>query len=253
MMATRVIPTLLLRGSGLVKTTRFKDPKYVGDPINAIRIFNDKEVDELILLDISRSAEHAGPAFEAIRDTASECFMPLAYGGGISSLEHIERILSIGVEKVVLNTAAIKQPELIEAAARAFGSQAIVVSIDVRKKLFGGYEVAANRGTERTGLDPLTFARRVEELGAGEVMVTSIERDGTMEGYDHQLIGRVSSALSIPVIASGGARDLDDMVTAAKQSGASAVAAGAFFVFQGKHRAILISYPAPQDLRRAFS
>lgn len=252
MMATRVIPTLLLRGSGLVKTTRFKDPKYVGDPVNAIRIFNDKEVDELILLDISRSAEKVGPAFDIIRDTASECFMPLAYGGGIASLSDIERILSIGVEKVVLNTAAIHQPDLIEAAARAFGNQAIVVSMDVRKKLFGGYEVAGNRGTERTGLDPVAFARRCESLGAGEIMVTSIERDGTMEGYDHDLISRVSSAVATPVIASGGARDLDDMVAASKQSGASAVAAGAFFVFQGKHRAVLISYPSPQVLRQAF-
>jgi cyclase len=253
MMATRVIPVLLLKGSGLVKTTKFKDAKYVGDPINAIRIFNDKEVDELILLDITRSSEGAGPAFDVIRDTASECFMPLAYGGGISSLSDIERILSIGVEKVVLNTAAIKDPGLIESAARAFGNQAIVVSMDVRKKLFGGYEVAGKGGTEHTGMDPVAFARRCENLGAGEIMVTSIERDGTMEGYDHDLIARVSSAVTTPVIAAGGARDLDDMVAATRKSGASAVAAGAFFVFQGKHRAVLISYPSPQALREAFA
>jgi cyclase len=252
MIATRVIPTLLLRGTGLVKTTHFKDPKYVGDPINAIRIFNDKEVDELILLDITRATEGAGPAFEVIRDTASECFMPLAYGGGISSLSDIERILSIGVEKVVMNTAALKNPSLVESAARNFGSQAIVVSIDVRRKLFGGYEVVGKRATERTGIDPVAFASHCESLGAGEIMVTSVERDGTMQGYDHELITKVSSAVTAPVIASGGARDLTDMAEASKNSGASAVAAGALFVFQGKHRAVLISYPSPQVLREAF-
>lgn len=251
-MLPRVIPTLLLRGTGLVKTTQFKDPKYVGDPINAIRIFNDKEVDELILLDITRSGEGAGPAFDVIRDAASECFMPLAYGGGISSLHDVEKILSIGVEKVVLNTAAIANMSLVSEAARTFGSQAIVVSIDARKKLLGGYEVVGNRGQKRTGMDPVSFARACDEAGAGEIMLTSVERDGTLQGYDHDLISRVSKGLKVPLIASGGAKDLPDMVSAIRNSGASAVAAGAFFVFQGKHRAVLISYPSPSDLCKAF-
>ena len=248
MLKTRVIPSLLLRDGGLVKTTGFRDPKYVGDPINAIRIFNDKEVDELILLDITATTASKGPAFNTIADIAGECFMPVAYGGGITSLEQMRRILGIGIEKVVINSAAIENPDLIATSARELGSQAIVVSIDVKKTLFGRYEVRSHSGTKGTGLDPAEWARKVQDLGAGEIMLTSIERDGTMRGYDLDLIGKVSDATNVPLIAAGGAGRLADF-GAAVANGADAVAAGAMFVFHGPHRAVLITYPSRADLK----
>jgi cyclase len=248
MLKTRVIPTLLLRGEGLVKTTGFRDPKYVGDPINAIKIFNDKEVDELILLDITATVAAKGPAFDTIADIAGECFMPVAYGGGISTVEQIRRILGIGIEKVVINSAAIANPDLIATAAREFGSQAVVVSIDVKKTLLGRYEVRSHSGTKGTKLDPGTWARQVQDMGAGEIMLTSIERDGTMRGYDLDLIGKVSEATNVPLIAAGGAGKIADFGDAVAK-GADAVAAGAMFVFHGPHRAVLITYPSRADLK----
>jgi cyclase len=242
MLKTRVIPCLLLRGAGLVKTTRFKDPKYVGDPINAIKIFNDKEVDELILLDISATREGRGPAFSIIEEVASECFMPLAYGGGIRSVEDARRILRLGVEKVIFNAAAWRAPEVIRDASRTFGAQAVVVSIDVRRKLLGRYQVCVENGTRTTGVDPCEYARRVQQLGAGEIFLTAIDRDGTMQGYDLELIAEVTAAVGIPVIAAGGAGSPADF-RAAVAAGASAVGAGAMFVFHGPHRAVLITYP----------
>jgi cyclase len=252
MLRTRVIPCLLLKGQGLVKTVKYKDPKYVGDPINAIKIFNDKEVDELMLLDIMASVEGRGPAFETIGNVASECFMPLAYGGGIRTLDDIRTILAMGVEKVVLNTAAIASPELISEAAREFGSQAVVVSMDVKKKLFGGYEVMAARGTKKTGFEPVSFAKRVAELGAGELLLSAIDRDGTRQGYDLELVQQVAKAVNIPVIAIGGAGSVEDFIPVCKTSGAAAVAAGSMFVFTGKHRAVLITYPKRAQLERAL-
>ncbi len=247
MLKTRVIPTLLLRGEGLVKTTGFRNPKYVGDPINAIKIFNDKEVDELILLDINATNASKGPAFDTLEDIAGECFMPVAYGGGISNIEQIRRILGIGIEKVVINSAAIMDPDLIATAAREFGNQAIVVSIDVKKTLLGRYEVRSHSGSKGTGLDPAAWARQVQDLGAGEIMLTSIERDGTMRGYDIDLVRKVSEATNVPLIAAGGAGKLADF-GAAVANGADAVAAGAMFVFHGPHRAVLITYPSRGDL-----
>jgi cyclase len=252
MLRTRVIPCLLLKGQGLVKTIKFKNPTYIGDPINAIKIFNDKEVDELMLLDIVASGEGRGPSFETIRDVASECFMPLAVGGGIRDIDDIRRILAMGVEKVVLNTAAISQSELVAEAAAEFGAQAIVVSIDVRKKLFGGYEVMAARGTKKTGHDPVAFAKRMEALGAGELLLSSIERDGTQQGYDLDLIKQVSQAISIPVIANGGAGKVEDFALACKEAGAAAAAAGSMFVFTGKHRAVLITFPGREQLEQVL-
>jgi len=248
MLKARVIPALLLRGTGLVKTRQFKDPKYVGDPINAIKIFNDKEVDELVLLDITASVEGRGPAFSIIEEVASECFMPLAYGGGIRTVEDIRRILKLGVEKVVLNTMAWRDPEILRQASKEFGSQAVVASIDVRKKLLGGYQVCADRGVRDLRADPVAYARRMQEIGAGEILLTSVDRDGTMKGYDLDLLSRVTSAVSIPVIAAGGAGSVADFGAAVKQGGASAVAAGAMFVFHGPHRAVLITYPSQQEL-----
>lgn len=252
MRRTRVIPTLLLRGAGLVKTTGFRKPVYVGDPINAIRIFNEKQVDELVLLDITASRTGKGPAFTTIENIASECFMPVAYGGGITSVDGIRRILGAGIEKVVLNSAALHQPDLVSEAAREFGSQAIAVSIDVKRKLFGRYEVYADGGSKATGHDPVVYAKRMQELGAGEILLSSIDRDGTMSGYDLDLISRVAAAVGVPVVASGGAGKVADFAEA-RQAGAAAVAAGAMFVFHGPHRAVLITYPSQAELSAALN
>lgn len=247
MLDTRVIPTLLLKGSGLVKTTKFAKPVYIGDPINAIKIFNSKEVDELVILDITASAEGRPPAFDTIREITDECFMPLSYGGGIRTVEDIRAILKAGIEKVVLNTAALSDPGLVTKAADEFGRQAIICSIDVKKSLFGGYSVFSASGARITEKDPVAYARRLEELGAGEIYLTSVDREGTMSGYDIGLVKSVCGAVSVPVIASGGAGSMDDFV-AARDAGASAVSAGAMFVFQGPHRAVLITYPARDEL-----
>jgi len=230
-----------------VKTIRFKDPKYVGDPINAIRIFNDKEVDELMMLDISATRRGRGPAFSTLEDVAGECFMPLAYGGGVTSNDDIRKVLRLGVEKVVLNTAAIEEPSIVSMAAREFGSQAIVVSIDVGRNLFGQERVISRGGRKVTRLDPVDFARRMEAEGAGELLLTSVERDGTQSGYDLDLLSRIASAVRIPVVISGGAGQLRDF-QAAFDSGATAAAAGSMFVFTGKHRAVLITYPTRAEL-----
>lgn len=253
MLQTRVIPCLLLQGEGLVKTTRFKDPTYIGDPINAIRIFNDKEVDELIFLDITASREGRGPAFQAIRDFASECFMPVGYGGGIRSLEDARQVLSLGIEKIILNTMALRRPELVSEIAREFGSQAVVVSIDAKKRLLGGHEVVAAVGTQKTGLKPAAHAQRMVELGAGEIFLNSIDRDGTQSGYDLALVRSVATAVSVPVIACGGAGSLAHFGEAVAEGHASAVSAGSMFVFHGKHRAVLISYPTRAELDAALS
>lgn len=248
MLKKRVIPCLLLHGAGLVKTVRFKEPKYVGDPINAIRIFNDKEVDELVLLDITASKEGRGPSFSVIEEVASECFMPLAYGGGVRTVEEVRRILKLGVEKVVFNTTAWRNPDVLTAASAEFGAQAIVASIDVRRGLLGRYEVVVECGAKKTGVEPVSYARRLEAAGAGEILLTSVDRDGTMQGYDVDLIARVSAAVQVPVIASGGAGSLADFRIATRDGGAAAVAAGAMFVFHGPHRAVLITYPSQSEL-----
>ena len=253
MLTTRVIPCLLLRNQGLVKTVKFKDPKYVGDPINAVRIFNDKEVDELLFLDITATVDRRTPRYKIISEIASECFMPLAYGGGIRSIEDIRQVLAVGVEKVCINTHAVDDPEFIRTAADIFGSQSIVVSIDVKKTLFGKYEVFTNSGSKASNLDPLSHAVRMEQMGAGEIFLNSIDRDGTMTGYDLELTRRVTAAVGIPVIACGGAGTVAHFRDAVKQGGASAVSAGSMFVFHGKHRAVLISYPDQAELRQAFT
>lgn len=253
MLRTRVIPLLLLRGTGLVKTTRFKDAKYVGDPINAIKIFNDKEVDELVLLDITASREGRGPAYAVIEEVASECFMPLAYGGGIRSVEEARRIFKLGVEKVVFNTTAWREPSVLTQASREFGAQAVVASMDVRRKLFGRYEVFVEGGTRGTGIDAVEYARRMEASGAGEILLNSIDRDGTMKGYELELVAKVTAAVGVPVIAAGGAGSVEDFSAAILQGGASAVAAGAMFVFHGPHRAVLITYPERRELERALA
>lgn len=253
MFRPRVIPCLLLRHQGLVKTVRFKHPKYLGDPINIVRILNDKEVDELVFLDIAATVEHLPPPFELLEKVAGEAFMPLGYGGGIRTVEQVKTILALGVEKVILNTCAFETPALIRQAADFAGSQSIVVSIDVRKTLWGRYECRAQGGRKRAAPDPVQFALEMERQGAGELLLTSIDRDGTMRGYDMDLVRRVAGAVKIPVVACGGARAVNDLVGVVKEGGASAAGAGSMFVFQGPHRAVLISYPEGRELRDAFA
>ncbi len=250
MITTRVIPLLLLKGGGLVKTVKFKDSVYIGDPINAVKIFNEKEVDELIFLDIEASKGGGRINFQAISDIASECFMPLCYGGGVRTVDQMKRIFSLGVEKIAINSYIQENPRIIEEAAMIFGSQSVIVSIDVKKIMFGGYAVQSAGKTIKK--DPLELARHVCDLGAGEIMLTAIDRDGTMQGYDMELIRTISSAVSIPVIACGGAGSLEDMKRAV-DAGAAAAAAGSIFVFYGKNRAVLINYPSREELVSFFS
>jgi cyclase len=236
-----------------VKTVRFEDARYIGDPINAVRIFNEKEVDELIFLDIGASARGMGPNLELLANIASEAFMPFAYGGGVRSCEDAQALFAIGIEKVVLNSGALRRPDLIGEIARAAGSQSVVVCVDVRRSWLGRYEVVTSEGRRRkTGLDAVAWARRATELGAGEVVVQSVDRDGTMQGYDLELLGRVAAAVNVPVVALGGASGLSDMRRAVEEAHVSAVAAGSLFVFHGKHRAVLITYPSPAELRATF-
>lgn len=247
MLKTRVIPCLLLKDLGLVKTVQFGSPTYVGDPINAVKIFNNKEIDELIFLDITATIEKRKPSFDFISKIASECFMPFGYGGGIRSLEEIKEILRLGAEKVAINSYVFENPEFIKEASKLFGSQSIIVSIDVKKN-----EVFINSGTRSTGLNPVDCAIKMEQMGAGEIFLNSIDKDGTMEGYDLELIKSVSEKVNIPVIISGGAGKLEDFKKAINH-GASAVSAGSMFVFIGKNRAVLINYPSQRELEQVLN
>jgi len=248
----RVIPSLLLKGTGLVKTVKFRDPRYLGDPRNIVKIFNDKAVDELLLLDITSTPEQQPIKFDLIREIVSEAFMPVAYGGGVRNLEDARKVLALGVEKIVVNTYAVENSEFIRQAALSFGSSSVVVCIDAKKTLLGKYEVYINGGRSRTRLDPAAVAIKMETLGAGEIIINSIDRDGTMTGYDTELVKSVTSVVTVPVIASGGAGDVQHLGEAVKLGGASAVAAGSMFVFQGKHRAVLVSFPEQKALRSVF-
>jgi imidazole glycerol-phosphate synthase subunit HisF len=244
----RVIPALLIQNGGLVKSVKFKDHKYVGDPINAVKIFNDKEVDELVILDISATSDKKSPNIATIKEIASEAFMPVGYGGGITKLDQVKELITAGVEKVILNTIAFENPKLINEAAAYVGSQSIVISIDVKRNLWGKYRVFIRNGSKNTDIDPVEYAKRMEGAGAGELLLNSIERDGTFGGYDTELIKLVSKAVNIPVVAIGGAADVEDF-SKAVHSGASAVSAGSMFVFQRPHRAVLISYPSQKELK----
>jgi cyclase len=248
MLKPRVIPCLLLRGRGLYKTVKFAAPKYVGDPINAVKIFNEKEVDELLLLDITATVEKREPNFELIGDIAGECFMPLAYGGGVTSIEQIRKLHRMGVEKVSLNSAAFYNTRLVEESCATFGSSSIVVAIDVKKTLFGHYEVWINCGKTNTKKDAVRYAEELARLGVGEILVNSIDRDGTMMGFDLNLLKRISAAVATPIIGCGGAGMLDHVREAIGTTGVNAVAAGSMFVFHGKHKAVLINYPTPTQL-----
>jgi imidazole glycerol-phosphate synthase subunit HisF len=245
---TRVIPILLLHKGGLIKSVKFKNYKYVGDPINAVKIFNEKEVDELVLLDIDATKNNREPNFEVVIDIVSEAFMPIAYGGGITDIEQIKKLLFNGVEKVILNKSASNNPALITKAANQFGNQSVVVSIDFKKSMFGGNKIYTDNGTTLVKENLLTYAKKMENAGAGELMLNSIDKDGTYSGYDLEVIKDIANSVSIPIIACGGAGGLEDFVEA-KKNGASAVAAGSMFVFQRPHQAVLISYPLHKDLK----
>ena len=247
MIHARVIPCLLLRGHGLVKTRQFKYPVYVGDPVNAVRIFSEKEVDELVILDIDASCENREPNYELIAEIAGECFMPVAYGGGIKTLTQARKLIRCGIEKVI-NSAAIESIGIIREIADVFGSQAVVGSIDAKKGIFGAHRVFIKSGTEDTGLNAEDHAASLEHAGVGEIFLNSIDCDGQMRGYDITLLKKVSSKVSVPVVACGGAGSLDHMRSAISEGGVSAVAAGSMFVFYGKHKAVLINYPTGSSI-----
>jgi cyclase len=242
----------LLRGTGLVKTTRFAKPRYLGDAINAVRIFNDKLADELVILDIDKSRQGRPPDFDLVRAIASEAFMPICYGGGVKTLDDMERILLSGAEKVLVNTALFGDPGLVSQAARQFGSQSLIAGIDVRRDGQGRYQVWSRSGLLPTGLDPVLHARGLAESGVGEIVLQSIDRDGTMAGYDCDLVEAVVRAVDVPVVALGGAGSTSDLAQVLVESGAAAAAAGSLFVYIGRLRAVLINMPTAEGISDAI-
>lgn len=239
----RIIPVLLLHKGGLYKTKQFKNPSYVGDPINAVRIFNEKEVDELLILDIDCSKEHKEPNYFFIEEIVSEAFMPVGYGGGVSSLEIAKKVFQLGVEKVVINSAIEKNEELLAQIGSIYGAQAVVASIDYKKSFLGVTKAYFTNGTKKSSYTPVELAQIAEKAGAGELILNSIDRESTYQGYDFELLKQVISSVQIPVVVSGGANTNADFDTA-KQAGASGMAAGSMFVYQRPHNAVLISYPS---------
>lgn len=257
MLRPRIIPCLLVHDHGLVKTVAFKSPKYVGDPINAVKIFNEKEADELVVLDIDATVSGREPDYKMIADVAAECRMPLCYGGGIRSVEQARRIISLGVEKVALSAAAIEQPELITRIAEEVGRQSVVVILDVKKRLLSKeYDVFIHNGRRNTRLGVVEMAQRAEAMGAGEIVINSIDHDGQMKGYDLALAARLRAAVTIPITLLGGAGSLDDIEALIHACGVVGAAAGSLFVFKGTYKAVLINYPtiAQRDelVRRAL-
>lgn len=248
MFRPRIIPVLLLKNLALVKSIQFKNHKYIGDPINAVRIFNDLKADELVFLDIEASLNNRLISLDFVKNVGEEANMPFAVGGGIKSVEDIRAVINAGAEKVIINTRAAQNPEFIREASEAFGSSTIVVCLDVKKKLFRGQRTWVLSGTRSTEYTPLEFARLMEEKGAGELIVQSIERDGMMEGYDVELTGLISASISIPVVALGGAGSKEDLTDVYKKGYANGLAAGSLFVYQSKKRGVLINYPDKKEL-----
>lgn len=244
MLRPRVIPFLLVHEGGLVKTVGFKDPKYVGDPINAVKIFNEKEADELVVVDMDATVTGAEPDYKAIEHMALECRMPLCYGGGVKTAEQAKRIIGLGVEKVSLSAAAVDRPELVGEIADAVGRQSVVVVIDAKKKLLGrGWDVFTRNGRRNARVDALDFAARVAELGAGEIVMNSIDLDGKMTGYDLDLARRLRERVKVPMTMLGGAGSLEHLKALFAACGVVGAAAGSLFVFKGQYRAVLINYP----------
>lgn len=252
MLRTRVMPCLLLEDGGLVKTINFKNPTYIGDPINSVRIYNELEVDELIFLDIKASKNKTKPLFGKIEEIASECFMPVTYGGGIRELDDVKRLFDLGVEKIALNTFAYENSDFIGKVANIYGSQSLVIAIDVKKTFFSSNKVYIYDGTKKTKYTPVEYAKKAQDCGAGEILLNSIDRDGMMSGFDLDLIKEISNSVSIPMIAMGGAGELNDIVLA-KKAGASAIALGSMAVYQNKNRGILINFPTQKELREALN
>lgn len=250
MLRPRIIPCLLIHKGGLVKTQMFKDLKYVGDPINAVRIFNEKEADELMVLDIDATVNRVAPDFALVAKLAAECRMPLCYGGGVTTAEQAARIVDMGVEKVAVSAAAITNPSLLTKMSAAVGRQSVVAVLDVRKRtgLFAkGYELCTQNGQTVHKLDPVAFAKQLQEAGAGEIVINSIDRDGLMQGYDLDLATQFKQALKVPVTFLGGAGSLEHMSELIATLGVVGAAAGSLFVFKGKYRAVLINYPTPEQ------
>lgn len=248
MLSIRIIPVLLLKNKGLVKTVQFKSPNYIGDPINAVKIFNEKEVDELIFLDITATKEKRKPNLDYLREIATECFMPLGYGGGIRSLEDIRNILGTGIEKVIINSYAALEPLFIKEATNHFGSSTIVVSIDYKKDILGRLRVYTEGGENKTNFHPIDFANLMCEYGAGELIINSINNDGTMKGYDIPFIKEILKQTTVPVVACGGAGKIEHIGQLVKETKIQSAAAGSMFIYQGKHKAVLITYPSQKEL-----
>lgn len=243
MLKPRIIPCLLVKDNGLVKTVNFKTPKYVGDPINAVRIFNEKEVDELMVLDIDASAENREPDFKMIENLAMESRMPLCYGGGVKTADQAQRIFSLGVEKVAISSAAVENPSLVTEMSERVGGQSVVIVLDVKKAKGNKYEIWIKNGTQNTGKDPVAFSRQLEELGAGEIVINSIDNDGVMKGYDMHIVDEICKVVTLPVTVLGGAGSLNDMGALIKKHGIIGASAGSLFVFKGVYKAVLINYP----------
>ena len=254
MLLPRIIPCLLIKNKGLVKTVNFDKPKYIGDPINAVKIFNEKEVDELIVLDIDASVDKRQPDYNMIQNLAEECRMPLCYGGGVKSVEQIEKIIGLGVEKVAISSAAVDNPNIIKQASQCVGNQSLVVILDIKKRLFGkNYNIWINNGSKNTRKDPVSFVNELEKLGAGEIVINSIDNDGTMNGYDFVLIQKLMSLLSVPTTVLGGAGSLEDIGNLINKFGLLGAAAGSLFVFKGAYRAVLINYPNKAEKEAIFN
>lgn len=252
MLRPRVIPTLLLRDESLVKTVKFGAFSYIGDPTNTVRIFNELEVDELIFLDITATPQGRGPNLDLLARIADECFMPLGYGGGVRSTDQAREILGLGYEKVIVNSHAVGDPALISRLAEQFGSQAVIVSVDVRRNGRSQPTVWTHSGTKDSGLDPVEWAGEAERRGAGEILLTSIDREGTWSGYDLELVRSVTDAVSVPLVANGGAATVDDIGKVVRLGGASAAAVGSMVVFQRQGMGVLVNFPAAQDIALAF-
>ena len=253
MFRPRIIPILLLKGKGLVKSVKFKNYRYIGDPINAVKIFNDLKSDELVFMDILATKEKRTISLDFIRNVGDEANMPFAVGGGIQTIQHIKDIINAGAEKVIINSHAADNPGFIKKASAVFGSSTIVVSIDVKNNFLGKKKVFTKGGSKSTGLNPITFAKLMEENGAGEIIINSIQNDGVMDGYNLDLIKEISKAVEIPVVAAGGAGKLLDFRRAVKESYASAAAAGSLFVYHGPRKAVLVNYPKQEELNKIFS
>lgn len=252
MLRPRIIPSLLLHENGLVKTVNFKAPKYVGDPINAVKIFNEKQVDELVFFDIDATVLNREPDYSLIEKLANQSRMPLCYGGGVKTVKQAQKIFSLGIEKIALSSAVIQNPNIVTQIAERVGSQSVIVVLDVKKKLFGGYEVYTHNGKKATGINPIKFAQELESLGAGELVINSIDQDGIMKGYDLNLIEKVVENITIPVTVLGGAGSLKDIETVIEKNGVIGVAAGSLFVFRGPYKAVLINYPNQKEKNNLF-